>query len=212
MINPIEEHTFYEINNSFNAHYTRFQNDVEFYRKEKYWTNLALNVGESNPFLEYSFVPPQHNNTIYTPYINGVPFTCVEHVSICINGNAHHTLSKENGTTFETTLSFGDHTTENGTGYIPTLGWTRYFSDDYTTCCLIPKPTRNFNTRYRIDVVHLTNEYVLPNNYIFGHVAYGNIQHGNESFNQTETAYSLVQNTSLVPLTETIVILVKTFP
>lgn len=217
MITPIFEHAKYYINNDFDAHYTQYKNNTNFTRAHKYWTKMYLNENERNPFVEYRFVEPQSNDTISTIYSNGVPFACVEHVSICIGGNALHTLSRPDNSIFQTTASFGDHTTEHGTGYIPIYEWTRHFTNNYKTCCLIPKPTRNFNVRYHIEVVHLAQnqEHTMSHNSAFAHVAYGTVSYTGglfgEFYHQTNTIMNLTQGQRIFAASEAIIAIVKIF-
>jgi hypothetical protein len=191
---PIVKNINVDINDLFFADYSLFKNDHTFIRPANAWRRLP----------EKEFQAPLNNLFLSQPYNNGVEFGCYEHVSVCIGGNSDYILTTPTGTD-EYNWTFGVHNLENGWGYLPKQQFTRVFHNNYETCCIVQRPSRDASIVYKFEI--LKEDTILNKNINFAHVAYGAVSIGDQVYTQQANIYNLTENTRLSFAGESIVIL-----
>lgn len=175
-------------NEAFDIHYTTFENGSTFERPANAWPHWS----------EQPYAAPASNPLLIDVTRKGVPLGRYEHVSLCTNGAAQYIFDTDRApVVYE--WAVGEHNVDGGFGYLPKLGFRRIFRDNFTLCCAISKPGRDWGRGYRFSV--MTESGLLPSGASFVHVALGSISLSGARYDagQTATAAPVGVTVSLDP-------------
>jgi hypothetical protein len=140
---PTSSEEVFVINEDLNAHYSTFKDGFSFFRRGDSWPNW-----EKLPYRD-----PSENPWLIEAVADGVKFERCEHLSVVLKGHAVHTLQTPTGPK-DYVWNVGDHTLDQGIGYLPSEYNTRVFSDGFTTCCIVqPFAGRDTPARYSFEVL-----------------------------------------------------------
>lgn len=140
---PTSSEEVFVINEDLNAYYSTFKNGYSFFRRGDswpHWEKLPYRDPSENPFVMQSVAA-------------GAKYDCCEHVCVALSGSAIWTMTTPEGQ--ESYLwERGSNNVDTGFGYLPAEDFTRVFSNDHTTCCVVqPFRGRDTAARYSFEVL-----------------------------------------------------------
>lgn len=201
-VKPMVSEDKVDINQNFYAHYIHYIDGESFVRPGNSWVGYKVK----------EFIPPSKNLKISEFYKLNVKMRCFEHVSVCIDGSADFVYRGYNdeGNVLQVndTWHFGVNNIENGLGYLPTETFTRSFKNNYKTCCIIPMQNSDKSINYYFEVVQFESpSLVLTKDYVFAHIASGEVIYNNLVYTQKQTIENLKSENTLLLSNNTIIIL-----
>ena len=209
---PVVSEETVAINERFYAYYSSYINGADFSRGRNSFSTLT----------KREFIAPTTNPVLAPEHNAGVKFDACEHVSLCLSGNANFELKRHQytydesgnltgdivGTYNDTVWSFGSNNVENGLGYLPKEQFTRTFSNNYSTCCILPTDYADKTSVYNFEVVQLNNSSTTLNkDVMFVHVAYGSVDLNGGIYNQKQNILNVLSGSTINSSTTSIIIL-----
>jgi len=195
---------FISIDESFRAHYGVYNDLSEWLYISGIFSNPDHFNLKSYPYIATNLPFPKEGTD------NDVPFSCYEHVSVCINGSADYDLEKNNNESERYTFrwSFGVHNVDNGWGYLPDKSIYCHNFKNFETCCILQKEGGKDltlpHTKFEILTENSLN--ITNKNYKWIHVATGSVELHDTTYNQKQTMYNVDAGKQLNIAEQTIVI------
>jgi len=194
IISILNNEEYIRIDESFQAHYGDFKDDAKYLYVKSFWGHIKH--WKAHPFInsEISFVQDGIKSNI--------TFACFEHVSVCIDGSADFVMYNDNNdqNTCVSHWTFGSHNVDNGWGYLTTNKLLNTNFNNFKTCCIIQDDAgRDLNLPYTKFEILSGDQSINTNKpYKWIHVAHGNVQVNNVSFEQKQTIFNVAINTELI--------------